>query len=140
MIDDDWILRSSIIWRRENAVPEPNVKDRPRRTFENVFVFSKRRWYDFDRQALVCSGEEDVWTIESRSTHGKLHPAVFPPELVTRCLAIGNPKLGPVLDPFMGSGTVLKVAVENGMKADGVDLNPEFCNAAASVLKEVSIS
>jgi DNA modification methylase len=134
MIDRDWILRSSIIWRRKNAVPEPNVKDRPWRSYENIFLFSKSRAYDFSREPFNGIGAEDVWTIESQSKAGREHPAVFPLKLVEKCLAIGNPKNGPVLDPFVGSGTVIRCALRLGMRADGIDLNPEFCRLAAKNL------
>ncbi len=96
MIDRGWILRSPIIWRRENALPEPNAIDRPWRTYENVFLFSKSRSYHFNRKALETAKIEDVWTLESRPRPGGEHPAVFPLELVRRCLEIGNPHLGAV--------------------------------------------
>jgi len=134
MIDRGWILRSSIIWNRKNAVPESNVWDRPWRTYEFIFLFVKSRQYDFTRGPLKDIGEEDLWTMESKSQAGREHPAVFPPELVERCLAIGNPGSGPVLDPFVGSGTVLKVALSRGMAADGVDLSPAFCRSIAESL------
>ena len=134
MIDRGWILRSSIIWHRKNAVPESNVRDRPWRSHENIFLFSKSRTYDFSREPLDGLGAEDVWTIESQSKAGREHPAVFPLKLVEKCLAIGNPKKGPVLDPFVGSGTVVRCALRLGMRADGIDLNPEFCRLAAKLL------
>lgn len=131
MIDRGWILRSSIVWRRENAIPEPNVKDRPHRTFEHIFLFTKSRWYEFDRGPLEQFRVEDVWTIESQSQQGREHPAVFPPELVRRCLAVGNPTGGPVLDPFAGSGTVLRIAGEMKMDSAGIELNGEYCLSMA---------
>jgi DNA modification methylase len=134
MIDRGWILRSPIIWRRENAVPEPNALDRPWRTYEYVFMFSKGRSYDFNRAALEDANVEDVWTIESQSQAGREHPAVFPPELVRLCLGIGNPRRGPVLDPFSGSATVLLTSLEMGSDADGIDLNSDYCRKAASNL------
>lgn len=134
MIDRGWILRAPIVWRRENAIPEPNVKDRPWRTYEFVFLFSKSRGYRFRRGPLKLAGVEDVWTVESRPNVGKGHPAAFPPELVRRCLKLGNPTKGIVLDPFVGSGTVLRVASELGMPAIGIDLNPRFCRKIAADL------
>ena len=134
MIDRGWILRCPIIWRRENTVPEPNASDRPWRTYEHVFLFSKSRSYQFNRAALREAKVEDVWTVESHSRAGREHPAVFPGDLVRRCLAIGNPRRGPVLDPFAGSATVLRAALEFGADADGVDLSPAYCREAASCL------
>ena len=136
MIERRWVLRAPIIWRRANPIPEPNAADRPWRTYEFVFLFAKSRKYRFTRVPLANAGAEDVWTIESRAKPGRAHPAVFPPELVRRCLQLGNPDGGSVLDPFAGSGTVLGVAVELGMNAVGIDLNRKFCIAATRKLRQ----
>lgn len=135
MISRGWILRAPIIWRRDKAIPEPNALDRPWRTYEFMFMFTKARKYAFTRAPLKSCHVEDVWTIESRPKAGRGHPAVFPAELVRRCLQLGNPDRGPVLDPFAGSGTVLHVALELGMSAVAIDLNPRFCKA---VVKELT--
>ena len=65
-----------------------------------------------------------------------MHPAVFPPALVNRCLDLGNGEKGPVLDPFAGSGTVLKEALARKMPADGIDLSRAFCVATANSLRQ----
>jgi DNA modification methylase len=120
-----WALRSAIIWHRKHALTE-SVKDRPRRSYENIFMFSKDRNYFFNRQAL--RDEEDVWSISARpKTTNGIDTAPFPDELVERCLALGCPGQGNVLDPFAGSGTTLRVAVGRGNSATGIDLNAEFC-------------
>lgn len=138
-----WILRAPIIWRRERAMPEANVLDRPWRTYEFVFMFAKSRHYRFSRDALESEGVEDVWTIESQSRADRNHPAVFPSDLVRRCLDLADLKRGWVLDPFTGSGTVLKVAIEHGLNAFGIDLSQAFCqgvvkdlNAQARLISE----
>jgi len=123
-----WVLRSSIIWHRKHSLPEA-VKDRPRRSYEYVFMFAKQRNYYFNRTALRdVVVEEDVWTIRNRPkpTNG-IDTAPFPDELVERCLTLGCPEGGEVLDPFAGSGTTLRVAVKSGRHATGIDLNPTFC-------------
>lgn len=47
--DAGWILRAEIIWAKRNCMPEA-VTDRPSRSHEQVFLFSKlaRYWYDAD--------------------------------------------------------------------------------------------
>lgn len=135
MIDRGWTLRSAVVWRRKYATPEPTAKDRPWRTHEQVFLFAKSRTYNFDRQPLREAGEEDVWCIPSHSLAGRPHPAVFPVELVERCLNVASVKAGQiVLDPFAGSGTVLKVATARGAAADGIDLSRRFCRQMAAEL------
>lgn len=128
MASRDWVLRSPIIWHRENCLPE-SVLDRPRRSYEYVFMFVKSRKYHFNRKPLVDQKvEEDLWTIQARPkvTNG-IDTAPYPDELVQRCLDIGCPKGGIVLDPFAGSGTTLRVALNSKRPAIGIDLNREFC-------------
>jgi DNA modification methylase len=129
-----WVLRSPIIWHRKHALPEA-VQDRPRRTYENVFMFVKERKYYFNREALAATGEEDLWTIIARPEADGINTAPFPDELVQRCLDVGCPKEGTVLDPFAGSGTTLRVAVSSGRAATGIDLSPEFCSYTVTQLK-----
>ncbi len=132
-----WILRSSIIWHRHKALPE-SVKDRPRRSYEFVFMFAKTRQYYFDRQPLIKDDfDEDVWRIVPRPKAANgIDTAPFPDELVERCLSIGCPADGSVLDPFAGSGTTLRVALESGRSATGIELNPKFCQHIVNELSK----
>lgn len=132
-----WILRSSIIWYRKRCLPE-SVRDRPRRSYEFVFMFAKTRNYYFDRQPLIDKDiDEDMWTIVPRPKAASgIDTAPFPDELVERCLSIGCPADGSVLDPFAGSGTTLRVALESGRSATGIELNPKFCQHIVNELSK----
>ncbi len=130
---DGWTLRSSVIWMRDGAMPEPTAKDRPWRTYENVFIFSKSPKYYFNRDAL--EGDEDVWRISARPRReDRVHVAPFPDALVERCIATGGREDAVILDPFLGSGTTARVAVSMGRKAIGIDLNPDYCKHAIARL------
>ncbi|MFA5061688.1 MAG: site-specific DNA-methyltransferase [Patescibacteria group bacterium] len=136
MISRGWTLRSPIIWKREHAQPEPTARDRPWRSYEMMFMFSRNPVYYFSRAAL--QGEEDIWTVHSQSKHtDKLRSAYFPEQLVRRCLEIGCPPHGEVLDPFAGSGTVLRAAVAAGRPATGIDLSDSYCKFMAGDLKKL---
>lgn len=137
MISRGWVLRSPIIWHRKHSLPE-SVRDRPRRSYEYIFMFAKNRKYYFNRQSLENAGEEDMWTIVARPRlNNGLGTAPFPDELVKRCLDIGCPPNGLVLDPFAGSGTTLLVSVLSGRSATGIDLNPVFCDYMVTQLSQV---
>jgi len=136
MTNHSWILRSSIIWYRKSALPEA-VKDRPKRSYEHLFMFTKSRKYYFDRQVLDEEEQEDMWTIVARPKAAHLGTAPFPDELVERCLRVGCPPKGSVLDPFAGGGTTLRVAVGSERDATGIELNPEFCNYMISELSSL---
>lgn len=131
---DGWTLRSDIIWVRKSAIPEPTSKDRPWRKYEHVFLFAKSPRYHFDREGL--SGEEDVWFIEPdrNSLARGTHYAPFPRALVERCIAAGCPPGGVVLDPFVGGGTTMDVAMAMGRSSIGIELNPSFCALIADHL------
>jgi site-specific DNA-methyltransferase (adenine-specific) len=121
-----WTLRSDIIWNRGNAFVEPTARDRPYRQYEHVFMFSKSRFYSFDRSKLV---EEDVWNIpieRSLRTREAGHNAAFPSELVRRCIEVGSPVSGHVLDPFVGSGTTIFTALAHDRNVVGVDMSEDY--------------
>ena len=101
-------------------------------------MFAKSRNYYFNRQELISYGEEDVWTIPARpATSNGIDTAPFPDDLVDRCIKIGCKPAGKVLDPFAGSGTTLRVAVQSGRFATGIDLNPFFCEYMAKMLGQL---
>ncbi|MBU2961982.1 site-specific DNA-methyltransferase [Citreicella sp. C3M06] len=118
-----WTLRSSIIWNRCNAFVEPTARDRPYRQYEFVFMFSKSRFYSFDRSKLV---EEDVWNIPIERNRRANHNAAFPSELVRRCIDIASPPNGHVLDPFVGSGTSMLTAIANHRNVVGIDMGDDY--------------
>lgn len=136
MIKRDWVLRSPIIWYRKYSLPE-SVKDRPKRSYEHIFMFVKGRKYYFDRSVLEAEEQEDMWTIVARPKATHLGTAPYPDELVQRCLDVGCPPDGSVLDPFAGGGTTLRVAVRSGRSVTGIDINPEFCQFMIDELKEL---
>lgn len=136
MVDRGWTLRSPIVWRRKATQPEPTAKDRPWRSYEMVFMFSKTPTYYFDRTAL--EGQEDVWTIHSQSKNtNKTLTAFYPEALVRRCLNVGCKPGGRVLDPFAGTGTTLRAALASERPAVGIDLNERLCEVAAESLRKV---
>src|ERR1700693_2887842 len=50
--DDGWFLRAENIWEKPNAMTE-SVTDRPSRSHEQVFLFSKSSRYFYDRVAVM---------------------------------------------------------------------------------------
>ena len=118
-----WTLRSSIIWNRCNAFVEPTARDRPYRQYEFVFMFSKARFYSFDRSKLV---EEDVWNIPIERNRRAKHNAAFPTELVRRCVEAASPPNGHVLDPFVGSGTSVLTSMAHQRNVVGIDMGDDY--------------
>ena len=66
-----------------------------------------------------------VWTVTTRPYKGA-HFATFPPDLIEPCILAGSRPDDIVLDPFMGSGTTAQIAMENGRKYLGCELNKAY--------------
>jgi len=137
LISRGWVLRSAIVWHRAASLPEPTAIDRPWRTYEHVFLLSNGPKYWFDRSQL--DGEEDVWRIPAQRVDAARykHSAPFPDALASRCIRLGTPPGGTVLDPFVGSGTTAVVAAQLGRNAIGIDLNYEFCKMTVDRLEMI---
>lgn len=140
---DGWFLRADIIWNKPNCQPE-SVKDRPTRSHEYVFLFSKAECYFYNHEAVrqpSTNGGQSrnlrtLWSINTEGFKGA-HFAVFPPELVKTCLLAGSMPDSLVLDPFLGSGTVAEACLENHRKCVGIELNPEYADIAQERIRGV---
>lgn len=89
------------------------------------------RW-DAMGKAEQCSGmrnKRSVWTIATQP-YPEAHFATFPEELPKLCILAGTKPGDVVLDPFGGSGTTGKVALELGRSAILIELNREYCEMA----------
>jgi DNA modification methylase len=74
-----------------------------------------------------------VWSIPLSKSRAE-HFAVFPEPLVETCLKAGCPAGGIALDPFVGTGTVPRVAQRLGRRYLGIDCVAEYCEIARASL------
>ena len=138
-----WYLRADIIWEKTNCMPE-KVTDRPTRSHEYVFLFSKSPKYYYDHKAVQEIGangkprnRRTVWPIPKAQSR-TVHTAVFPEKLVEVCLLAGTREGDVVLDIFAGSGTTGIVAVKNKRRFIGVELNEEYCKICEERIKKAA--
>jgi site-specific DNA-methyltransferase (cytosine-N4-specific) len=126
-----WFLRADLIWNKPNCQPE-SVKDRPTRSHEYLFLFSKSERYLYDAAAVRGPNNRNVrtvWNIHTRA-YRNAHFATFPPTLVEPCVALGSRSGDFVLDPFVGSGTTGLVALKMRRRFIGIELNPDYVGIA----------
>ena len=131
-----WYLRSDIIWEKPNCMPE-SVKDRPTKSHEYVFLFSKSPKYYYDYESIREPGGRNrrtVWSIPTEPFSGA-HFATFPPKLVEPCIIAGSQPDDWILDPFFGSGTVGVVCEQQHRKYVGIELNQEYIAIAVNRIK-----
>ena len=67
-----------------------------------------------------------LWDMQPARAKSENHPAPFPEELPRRLIKLYSFVGDTVLDPFIGTGTTAKVAIELGRRAIGYDNNPEY--------------
>ena len=69
--DDDWYLRSDIIWQKPNPMPE-SVRDIPTKSHEYIFLLSKSKKYYYDADAIRESNTNPKRTnyVCGSRTHG----------------------------------------------------------------------
>jgi DNA modification methylase len=65
--DYGWYLRSEIIWHKPNPMPE-SVTDRPTKSHEQIFLFSKSARYYYDAEAIKEASEYPDDDRKSRSS------------------------------------------------------------------------
>lgn len=133
---DGWYLRSDLIWHKPNAMPE-SVKDRPSRSHEYLFLFSKNERYYYDYEAVREDrddgagkrGRRSVWDVNTEPFRDA-HFATFPPALIEPCILAGSSEGDLVLDPFFGSGTVGLVCQKLGRRFAGIELCEDYVEIA----------
>ncbi|MCA1916420.1 site-specific DNA-methyltransferase [Methanospirillum hungatei] len=81
------------------------------------------------------------WSIgpERRMKHFN-HPAMFPEELVERCLKLFSFQGDIILDPFNGAGTTTAVAARTNRHFIGLDISSEYCDRARERLLQIPAS
>jgi len=114
-------VRQVIIWHRSGGINFNPGYFLP--NYEVIYLIAKKEFTLAPKaNALGC-----VWRIAQQT--GTPHPAPFPPELARNCLAAIDE--GPVLDPFIGSGTTGLVAAERGLDWIGIDISTDYLDIAA---------
>ena len=81
--DAGWYLRADIIWNKPNCQPE-SVRDRPTRSHEYLFLFSKSEKYYYNPEGYRGPNDRNirtVWDIKTKA-YKEAHFATFPPALI----------------------------------------------------------
>lgn len=139
LVDMGYIWRQQIIWEKPNPMPE-NIKDRVRQSAEYILHFTNSGKYKFNPKSVMIRTKDgklrldnQVWVVSPEPKEG--HTATFPSRIVKRLLLATTDEGDTVFDPFLGSGTVLDVCLENHRKFIGCDINRKFVEESAKKIK-----
>lgn len=126
--------RAEIVWHQDAGGSDGKASDRERRAHERIFHFTRKLKHG---EATFMRGKPgpSVWKIDP-SARRVSHDADFPLELPGRIIPRWCPQDGIVIDPFMGSGTVLVSAVRYAVQAIGIDIEERFCEQAAKAVEQ----
>lgn len=155
-----WTLWDIVVWYIPNALPQPNAY-RERlldNKFEFALVFTKdgNTDYHFAKPRVPQKYRIADPRAHKRNAKGRClgniiripayrppnvkqlnyHIAAYPEELAAFFLQLYTKRNGVVLDPFLGSGTTLKVARTMARKGIGVEINPKFRKTIAAKIRE----
>lgn len=135
--------RNWIIWHYTFGV---NCKKKFTRSHAHIFYYTKHpRKFTFNANAIRVKSArqeigdkranpngkipDDVWTFSRVCGTFKertKHPCQMPESVLHRILSVSTNPGERVFDPFAGSGTTLKVALDLGMRATGIELSKEY--------------
>lgn len=112
--------------------------------FEFIEVYSKASLKHFgNKKDIDITKEEFIkyvnghWTMTPETQMKEFnHPAMFPEELVERCLKLFSFKNDVVLDPFNGAGTTTKVCKTLSRQYIGIDISSDYCNTATTRIND----
>lgn len=121
-------VRQIIIWQRSGGINFNAGYFLP--TYEVIYLIAKP---DF-KLAPKANAIGDVWNIPQERNNA--HPAPFPLELAQRCIeSVGS---GPVLDPFLGSGTTAVAAEMLGIEWIGIEKSPSYVAMANERIRKLN--
>ena len=125
-IVDGFPVRQILIWERAGGINFNPGYFLP--NYEVIYLIAKPDFKLVPKaNAVGC-----VWRIPQESDNP--HPAPFPVELASRCIqSVGA---GPVLDPFMGSGSTAIAAEAEGIEWIGIEKSPEYAALAGERLRQ----
>jgi len=110
-----------------------------RRSYETVLVAVKpgaaHRWYD-ETKSVENIIRPGAYGIKKIIPSANEHPTVKPVALAAHFIRLHTVSGDIILDPFMGSGTTLVAAQNEGRRAVGIELSEEYCKIAIERLRQ----
>lgn len=122
-----WPFYSEIVWDRGVSMVLNARRFAP--SHEYIYGFGDPHWWDDAMNTRMT-----VWRC-APAKHDE-HPCPFPEAIVSPLIAASCPEGGIVLDPFMGSGTTLRVAKDLRRKAIGIEIDERYCEIAAQRMSQ----
>jgi site-specific DNA-methyltransferase (adenine-specific) len=115
-------------WIKPDGCPQ-FTGDHPGQGWEAVMIMHRKN----EKMRWNGGGHHGVWTCNIEQGN---HPTQKPLKLVRQLIEQFTDKGDLVLDPFCGSGTTLRAAMDLGRKAIGIEMNERYCEYAVKRLSQ----
>lgn len=117
------------VWVKTN--PNPQISgDRPAQGWEAIAYMHR----DDLRPSWTGGGKAANFVLPNAQKHG--HPTTKPIEMVRQFVRWFSNPGDVIFDPFAGSGTTLRAALDEGRRAIGVELDEKYCELIATRLSQ----
>lgn len=143
IIDAGLTMRDYVIWNQSNSGNDTawgswKSASSPwlRHQTEMIIVGYNKQWKKINKGESDITRDEflesvvDLWTMPCARC--SWHPAVFPDELAKRCIKLFSYVGDTILDPYVGSGTVMKVGRDLKRNVVGIDRDKGYCDKIRS--------
>lgn len=134
LMEMDYYIINEITWAKPNAAP--NMGCRCFTASQETLLWAKKskkakHIFNYKLMKEMNDGKQmrSVWNISTTPKREKFfgnHPTQKPKELLLRCILSCTNEDDLILDPFCGSGTTGVVAVENGRRFIGIDIEQKY--------------
>ena len=117
------------VWVKTNPMPQISA-DRPAQGWEAIAYMHRKdvkpEW----------SGGGRAGNFTLSTAQGEEHPTSKPLAMVRQWVQWFTKRGDTILDPFAGSGTTLRAALDEGRKAIGVEIDERYCEVIARRLSQ----
>jgi len=141
-----FLLQDMVVWNKPTAIAGMSPTNFVNK-YEHIVFFSKSRKLKLQMPAVDKKAPPDWMRDSSRLTDiwrfpvkaGSIrrtpaHEAPYPEELVKRIVLLSTDEGDMILDPFLGSGTTVKVALQLNRDCIGYEINPDFSSVIVDML------
>ena len=119
LMDSGFHVQSQIIWVKQHFALGRN----------DYHWKHEGIWYGYSGNPHTWNGGRDqssIWEIDKDDHNSYVHPTQKPIALANKAIFNSSRKGEIVFDPFLGSGSTLMAAEENGRKCYGIEIEPAF--------------